>query len=725
MEEAKVLFEKISHHVFNLEEGDVFLISELIDEIKALAPLFEKNEGALKVIQNMEQAVHLMLKKRTPPNLTEALSEGIDLLQKISAGKECFDQEYLSTKMNQWLELNKYLETDEKVIPDSVSKELAKESIGEEKQEKTDEIVNLNTEAFSIFLAEAEERLQNAQTLILELEKDFSNIENINLLFRVFHTIKGECGFLKIATLGELAHNIETLLDLMREKKIAVNSQRIDQLFSGVDLTKAILEQLKKGQGIIFNRIPTEKYIESILCTINQEHLSIGDILVKTNKITEQEKSQILNEQKLGVFDKKFGEIAVEKALVNENDIQECLNGQKIKTQTKEKHEETVFKSDPIIKVRASKINYLVDMIGELIIAQGQNNDHSLINAQINKITRTLQYAAMQLRTEKIKSLFNNMKRVVRDVSKTLNKNVTVEISGEELEVDRNLIENLEEPLMHLIRNSVHHGIESGEQRILVNKPAEGKVSIGAERRGNKIIISVTDDGAGLNKEKILKKALEKKLIQKENIPNLSDDEIYNMIFIQGFSTAEAVNYVSGRGVGMDIVRSVVHSLRGRIEIQTVAAEFSKFSMIFPLNTAIIDGMIVRVGNNYLVIPVASIVISIKIKQPELYFINQKVKTIKVNEAIYPVIDLKKYLELGETDLSNTVGIVVENTDKKKFIFTVDEILAKKDIVIKSLGKKFSGLKGISSATVLSGGKVGMVLDVEQIIEQNIKLENL
>ena len=720
MKKLDEIFESITSYILNYEEGDIVLISELIDEVRLLKSYFNKNDMMLTLIDSLLVLLGENLKGNNH-NITQTISTGIDILQEVNQlGIDNINETILDriSKIvgDKKINIDKTLSNTNNIEDHNVEKET--------KNDESTEVVNINSDIISTFVVEAEERIVRAQEIILELEDDKFNYDLINELFRIFHTIKGECGFLKIASLGELTHNIESLLDLLRDRKLEITSKIVDILLQGTDYSKQIVGDLKRGSGIIFNRVDISTVVDGITDITSKHRVSLGKILVENNKLTEKDVSNILNKQKIDVFTKKFGEIAVDNLYLSKDELEETLIRQGEKKQMDEKNDK-VAKSDPIIKVKASKINYLVDMIGELLISVGQINDVSPAFNQVRKISKAIQFGAMQLKTEKIKNLFSNMKRVARDVSKKLGKDIVVETIGDDLEIDRDLIENLEEPMMHLVRNAIHHGIEKSDDRVAKNKNASGKITIEALRRGNSIIVSIMDDGNGLNKEKILKKAIEKNLIKEEDIKNLNINEIHNFIFMQGFSTADNVDLVSGRGVGMDIVNSVVSSLRGKIEIKSEPNHFTKISLVFPLNTAIIDGMLIRVENDTYILPVTSIINSIKINPKNIHKINNVIPVLDYRDETIPIIDLKEFLELGKSDFTNTIGITVENIDKKKFLFTADEVIAKREVVIKSLGKKFGKLKGITSGTVLSGGRVGLVLDVDQIIEHNRYLEGI
>lgn len=681
MKKLEEVFSDIAQKIVTFDDGDIFGLSELADEVILLGD-FLKDSHSSELISRAVNILENIMKFPNKGFNRQELIQIIDDLQKNKGQVQSI-----------------IMEDNQNNIDD-------------------EEIIKIrNSEAFNIFIFEASEKLLNAQELVLILEKESDNYEVINTLFRVFHTIKGECGFLKIRILGELTHNIENLLDLLRDKELTVNKDVIDVLLQGIDLSTLILNEIKKGYKLKEDGYGVEEFSEIVKNLLKTSKDHIGETLVKNNKMSKEELENILNEQKSELYMRKLGEIALDKKIVSEKDINEALEMQKKKDTADTAR--TAKQNDPIIKVRVSKINYLVNMIGELLITTSQVNDNSHLFNQIRKITRAVQYAAMELRTEKVKNLFGNLRRVVRDLSIKLNKEVELEVIGEELEIDRDLIEKMEEPLMHLIRNSLDHGIERRESRESNGKDPVGHIRLSAERRGNNIVISIMDDGGGLNKDKIISKALSKNIVKKDAVDTMTDEQIYKLIFIQGFSTADSIDLVSGRGVGMDIVQSVISGLRGRIEVKSELGKYTRFSLYFPLNTAIIDGMIVRIGEEFLIIPVTNIIISIKIKQEDITSVKDSMKVIKFRDDVLPIIYLHDFFDINCDGNAGDIGIVVENADKEKYLFVVDEIIAKKEIVIKSLGKKFNRLRGISSGTVLSGGRVGLVMDVESIIEHN------
>ena len=712
------LLTNLSYKFIELDDGDLVLISEIIDDIEALSSLFIKHKPAGRLLEILEYVFQKLFEGKNKGDFEDIIIQGIDLLQRFPkemSGKKGKDLSGLLSG-----EINEFLKKYQPLL-EQIRKHQPKEKKQGKKQKQTQKKaaavrLNIDSEPLKIFLVEVEERIIGAQDYILSLENDLKNKDLLNKLFRVFHTIKGECGFLKLASFGELAHNLENLLDLLRNDEIENNPGIIDILLSGIDYANKMIGALKAGDVTIFNEITLDRLIERITEQTGRGKTAIGEVLKKEGVLSDADVANILHKQKESSFTRKFGDIAVEENIITEDELQSMLEKQK-DYQDRFSQEHQIM--DPVVKVKASQINFLVDMIGELLITVNQMDDNDRDVIQLKKITRDLRNGAMQLRTTKVKNLFSKMKRVVRDVSRKLEKQVRVEIIGEDLEIDRNLVESLEEPLIHLLRNAVYHGIESEAMRKQKKKDPAGLVTIKGERHGNNIIISVSDDGKGLDKEKILKKALDLHLVTEEQMETLSGNRIYNLIFEQGFSTAEKVDYVSGRGVGMDIVRTVAKDNRGKVEIRTVEGEYTEIRLVFPLSTAIIDGMIVRSrGVNY-IIPVSHIIESLNLTDRMVQSVKETCEVINLREEIIPVIRMNDVFSVEEGEAvgnGKTLGVIVENNEKKKYVFIVDEILAKKEIVIKSLGGKFTGLKGIVSGTVLQGGKIGFVVDVDQVI---------
>jgi len=366
-----------------------------------------------------------------------------------------------------------------------------------------------------------------------------------------------------------------------------------------------------------------------------------------------------------------------------------------------------------------------VDLTGELVIAQSMLRQHPYILSgrdqrlvhtlgQLNQITSSLQTMTMSLRMVPIKSTFQKMVRLVRDLAKSSGKKVELLMSGEETEIDRNVVDELYEPMVHMIRNSIDHGLETPEQRIAAGKPESGIVHLKAYHRGGNIIVEIRDDGRGLNREKILEKARANKLIDEDE--RLSDAEVYNLIFQPGFSTAETVTEISGRGVGMDVVKKAIEKLRGRVDISTVRGQGSTFFISLPLTLAIIEGMLVRIGTERFVIPALTILESFRPAREQYSTVEGKGEMILSRGRLIPLIRLDAIFNVRSDARNPWEGLVViVEYDGKPMGILLDELLGKEEVVIKSMGEVLKNVKGIAGAVIMGDGKVGLILDMAGI----------
>jgi len=399
-------------------------------------------------------------------------------------------------------------------------------------------------------------------------------------------------------------------------------------------------------------------------------------------------------------YGKKLGEIFVEQKKVETKNVISALREQKRSGQ-------------PVslqVKVETGKLDNIVDMVGELAIAQSMLRQNELImtskdrkldqiNNQLNLITSALQKTAMSLRMVPIKNTFQKMVRLVRDLAKKAGKEVQLVMSGEDTEIDRNMVEEIYEPMVHMIRNSIDHGLELSQERKAANKPKQGSIYLKAYHKGGDIVIEIQDDGQGLNREKILKKAISSGLIKEGE--KLTEGEINNLIFHPGFSTAEKITDVSGRGVGMDVVKNkIIEKLRGRVEVQSVPCKGTTIFIRLPLTLAIVDGMIVKVEGEKYIIPTLAVQEAFRPKKTEFYTVEKKGEVIMFRDSLVPLIRLDQLLGLNGNDSSDEIDkapwerlVVVENQERRRCLL-VDELLGQEEVVIKSLGKRVYGCKG-------------------------------
>ena len=422
------------------------------------------------------------------------------------------------------------------------------------------------------------------------------------------------------------------------------------------------------------------------------------------------------------------GEFSVEEILPVTQAMDETKNDAvvEVKEDLKEEKSKGVVASKSFLKIDSQKLDELFDSIGELVIAQNYLGENSKIKAvqdaevtktieNLSKITKLIQNRVMGLRMIPIRDTFEKMKRVARDSSKKVNKPIHLVIEGEDTEIDKTMVEALSDPLIHIIRNSIDHGIESHvEDRINAGKSEEGIVTLCAYHKGGNIIIEVKDDGRGINKQKVYQKALEKGLVSKDDV--LSDAQIYGLIMQAGFSTADTISDISGRGVGLDVVRNAIEGVRGKVDIVSEEGKGCTFSIVLPLTLAIIDGMIVRCSDKIYIIPTLTIIESFRPLQESVHTAGGKEEFVQLRSELLPIVRLNKVLEL-DTQMPNaweSTLVCIEN-DKGKFALLVDELVGRQQVVIKTLGEFFAKTEGVSGGAVMGNGEVALILNVEEL----------
>jgi two-component system chemotaxis sensor kinase CheA len=393
----------------------------------------------------------------------------------------------------------------------------------------------------------------------------------------------------------------------------------------------------------------------------------------------------------------------------------------------------TPVTSDATIRVDVNRLETLMDLSGELVLGRNRlaqvtqellqrYEDHDFLrelqetSSSIDFITTELQSAIMKTRMVPISKIFQKAPRIVRDLSKEFGKEIELVLRGEETELDRGIIEELNDPLVHMLRNSCDHGIEKPEDRVKANKPPKGTLILDAEHEGNHIVVSIIDDGKGMDPEKIKLKALEKGLISSEQAQTMSDREAFNLIFMPGFSTAEKITSVSGRGVGMDVVRTNIQKLKGIIDIDSKLGAGTTFTIKLPLTLAIIQGLLVRVQQEIYALPLSAVVEVVNTDLNQIYSVNQN-EVIRIRNQVFPLIRMDKVLRAPthSDSLENRYVVVVGLADRRLGL-VVDELLGQKEIVIKSLGDYLGHIRGISGSTILGDGRVIMIIDIEELI---------
>lgn len=546
-----------------------------------------------------------------------------------------------------------------------------------------------NADLLREFVQEAQEHLQHIELDALTLEKNPTSADALNSLFRSFHALKGGSGFLNLVAMNHLAHELETLLDLTRQGKLRAQDGLTDVILSARDALRLFVTEIER-------RLAGEAVGEPIL-------VPTGPLLRRIRAVQDDsgETAPLASAPVVAPATPSAPEPAAPAIPSSRN-------------------------TGGFVKVDTAKLDNLIDLVGELVIAQSlvvQDSDlrsaldqHQARNlVHLGRITADLQHTAMSLRMVPIRATFQKMTRVVRDLAAKAGKLVELRLSGEDTELDRSLIEEINDPLVHMIRNSVEHGIELPRQREAQGKPAQGVIHLRAGHQGGNIVIEIADDGAGLNKERILAKGIEAGLVSPEAQP--SEQEIFNLIFAPGFSTAEKITEISGRGVGMDVVRRNIGKLRGKIDIKSSPGAGSTFSIHVPLTLAIIDGLIFSIGSERFIVPTLCVRESFRPAAGMVSNVCNRGEIVNVHGQHSPLVRLYERfgLEPESTDPAQGIIIVVESGLQRCGLL-VDRLLGKQEVVIKGLGDTFKQSRALAGAAILGDGHVGLILDINGLL---------
>ncbi len=655
-----------------------------------------------------------------------------------------------------------------------------------------------------LFLAEAREYLQGLNTALLDLEHDPSSQETLQEMFRSAHSLKGMSATMGYQSLANLTHQMENVLDVLRQDGMQIHAHIANLLFESLDLLDTMLERLDEPDAFSVQveqlvsrlRVACEE-MPSENCDISNEKESSA--VDHSFELDEFEKEMIREATTRGervrvikvVLDsacllKSVRAYMVLKALEKHGHLVRTIptvqeleeehfddsfslvfltgtSDEALKAELKEITEvadvlitdlpqkQTTVAAVPVaanvvsvvtqeesgekpgaerktpkrtaektIRVETDKLDKLINLVGELVVNRtrvvelGKNSAVSdLGNAveHLDRITTDLQSAVMKLRMVPIKQVFDRFPRMVRDLSQEKGKKVNLELHGEDTELDRSIVNQIGDPLVHLIRNSLDHGVEPPSERVAVGKPETATVSLDARHEGSYVLIKVSDDGRGINPDILRKKAVDKGLVSAAEAQRLSDDEALRLVFRNGFSTAEQVTDISGRGVGMDAVKTVIESMNGSVELKTSLGVGTSFYVKLPLTLAIIKALLVQVSQEIYAIPIEAIRENLYVTPNEIKTI-QGEKVINLRNEVLPLIYLDEVLGTGSLDRDETLSVVVVEVADRKLGFVVDVLLGQQEIVIKSLSKVVEDIRGVAGATVLGSGRVALILDV-------------
>lgn len=583
--------------------------------------------------------------------------------------------------------------------------------VSAEGQDQITLATDFDQEIVSEFVAESLDHIERAEQALLTLEAEPSDLEAINVIFRAFHTIKGSSAFLELTQIERLAHFSESLLSQVRDRSVAFSSSVADLVLQAADILRVLLEGVRGTLAGQVHLVPEtfSTLLETLEDPLLPDRLSGGKAAEGKPSTTDVEPLMIGSPESRGA----------EAPGAPPTSGTTGTPGIPSTTGTPGTSEEDS------VRIRVSRLDHLVDLVGELVVSHSMLSDDILassdrqraerIVARSNKILRELQDLSTSLRMVPLRPVFNRVARVARDAARKNHKEIRLVTSGEETELDRNMVSALADPLVHMVRNAIDHGIETAAERRAANKPETGILNISAYHEGGNVVVEITDDGRGLDREKILARARERGVIDKDEV--LSDHDILHLIFAPGFSTAEAVTAISGRGVGMDVVKKAVESLRGRVEIQSVPGQGTRFQIQLPLTLAITDGILVRVGTERYILPTIKVQMSYRPSTESISTMAGKREMALLHEQIIPILRLHTLFQIqpDHVDPADAILVIIGEGARRRALM-VDEVLGQHQFVVKAMSDRLTSVPGIAGGAIMGDGTVGLILDPDELL---------
>ncbi|MCW8859727.1 MAG: chemotaxis protein CheA [Deltaproteobacteria bacterium] len=630
----------------------------------------------------------------------------------------------MAENLHQAIELAKGVETDSAVEPGANSPATSEAGIKPEPEGAADELpeLEITDEMRQSFVQEGNELLQSAELGLLAWGENPEDNEAIGDIFRQIHSFKGNCGFFGFAQIEKLSHQMENILDRVKSGSQLAVDNPADQLLATLDILQQGVNNIADGKGDSITNL--DQHLADLNALVAP---LLGDFLVEEG-VQESAIAEAVETQK-----KPVGEILVQQGAASLDQVDNALKKQQEKLQKAKTEAKPVSRTKTPakrqdIRVELGKLDSLINLIGELVIAENMliNNpdlkgleleNFNKAGQHLSKLVRELQEMAMTIRMIPVSGLFRRMIRLVHDISVKAGKKVDLELIGEETEMDKTVIETITDPLVHLLRNSLDHGLEPPDERLAAGKSEKGTVKLSASHEEGEVWVTIEDNGRGLNKEKILEKAISKGLIEGDG-SDMTDKQINNLIFAPGFSTAAQITDISGRGVGMDVVKKNLEKIKGKIDVSSTPGQGSKITLRIPLTLAIIDGMIVRVGTTTCIVPTLSILEAFRPEMTQITITPEGEELARVRENFFPIIRLHDILgkEPDSKELSDGILIVLEYQENRFCLF-LDEILGQQQTVIKGLSDFIGNVPGVSGCTILGDGGVSLILDVGTLVE--------
>lgn len=588
-------------------------------------------------------------------------------------------------------------------------------------------------EIIAEFLTEAEETLDKVDPLFVELEAKGEDKDILNNIFRSVHTVKGAAGFLGFQQVVDVAHNAETIMKKLRDGEILLSKPLMDAVLNSVDTLRMLLKHIKLKDGIEENIAPVLAELEAALQGAS------GSSAPKAAPAVEPAKpAPAAPQPEVVAAPQAPAPTPQPQPVVDSRPPAPKPAAEPAPPQTQQADRGGHTESIQTLRVDVDKIDKVMDLTVEVVLVRNRllnivhrldqhypddENVQSLTEAVsfLDLITSDMQLGVMKMRMQPIQKVFSKFPRLVRDLSSQLGKFVDLKLSGEDTEVDRSVIEEIGDPMVHIIRNAMDHGLEMPNDRRSSGKSERGTISISASQKGNQIVIEVADDGRGINLDRVKRKAIEKRLITEDEASRLSEEAAINLLFLPGFSTNDVATEISGRGVGMDVVKTNISKLNGTVEVSTVAGKGSTFTIRIPLTLAIIQTLMVRAGKGRYAIPLAPVEETLMVTKEHLSEISGT-EALVIRGRVYPLFKLSEILGQGETEETEYRYAVVVSIGDKRFCICVDELLGQEEVVIKSVAGIDVKASYLLGATITGDGQVVFILDLTALAAAGMEL---
>lgn len=620
------------------------------------------------------------------------------------------------------------------------------------------------------FLVEAFEMIEQLDQDLVELENNPEDLDLLNKIFRVAHTIKGSSSFLNFDILTRLTHNMEDVLNKARRDELKITPDVMDVVLRSIDLMKALLAAIRDSGTDANSGIEIDDTVVRLQAISNggaqpdsqatPAESSPQETSQTTESVPADPNNPLADEPELDYANMSAEEVEaeIERLLKKRQEADKKARADKkaennaptpapkAPTAASAKPSKPAPKKagnderapttsvEQTVRVDVKRLDHLMNLIGELVLGKNRLikiysdveerydgekflEELNQVVASISSVTTDVQLAVMKTRMQPVGKVFNKFPRMVRDLSRELGKNIDLVITGEETELDKSIVEEIGDPLVHIIRNSCDHGIEKPEDRAAAGKPETGTVELKAYNEGNHIVIEIADDGKGLDAEMLRQKAIEKGVISEREADTMTDKESFGIIFKPGFSTAAAITNVSGRGVGMDVVKTNIEKLNGIIDIESEKGVGTTQKLKIPLTLAIIQALLVAVQEEYYAIPLSSVIETVRVSQDEIYTVDGK-SVLRLRDEVLSIVRLADIFKVDSVlESASEVYVVVIGLAEQKMGVIVDYLVGQEEVVIKSLGYYLKGTEGIAGATVRGDGKITMIVDVAAMME--------